>query len=706
MRRSKRGRIRLLILSIIAIIFLAIIIFLIGKGYGRIKEIISESGNLSSVTATPLPVTTEPVAQITPIATATPKITATATPTMRVTATGTPTAHVTATPFVTATPEMSPTPTPEFKAPFIDAEKIQYEILKYVLYTSQGVKCKATDGSEYVLGFDGFKIALIDKAEVDKCRPIELADVKCGDVAYTEKALGVCVGFDEGHPIFAYCCDNNISKQMYGEDFGMFVGYALCDSAELYCGCYPLPAIDFYDCAYGEGNNDFYLGLKNKYFLEYDHEHFNAMNGFAVAMQTGDVERFSELFYEDELDTYSLKWGKGYPQSFFSGFLSKVGASELSRYSFYPTGRVEHEDERGKFYDYICEISSLDAASFSEVSGNCNITVCELNDGTLKIMPHTWMVSIREKMRDFGLEIDNDGGAVDEQGEQGEQGKQGEQGEQSSVNQDKQYGVVVTDESGNRSVDITSEVTIELGEDKGDVALGFDVGSVMDMYEKTNFIVNRDLGAIYRGTFMKDEDGNVDRLEEGVWVSVFDQSEVGFVTPIITDLYYEYDEELQAYICYRDRVKEEYYDEFKTGFLYDNLFMIIDGVRYEGIFVDGEEPGKKKSILWVFRHLPINYEVRNINGVLYIVSDNLEEYSPGRTVEFNGVKGICYRLIPPGAKRGQNYLFEISRLHVNPNDCSDYTFEYEYYCSNVDAEEVDEMTTSSSEQYIWKRYSK
>ncbi len=695
MKRSKRGKIRLAVLYLILGIALCGIVYF---GYREVKRIADMFGD-GKDRAT---ITQSIVTKITPTPASADKPSSSPSPTSTITPTPTPTMGISleVTPGGSKVETPTPTPTPSYKEPFIEADNIQYQMLRYALYTSPGGTCDtAHNGKIYYLGYEALKKVLITENEANRCRPIELSEVSCGDIAYTGKALGVCVGFDDGHPIFAYCADTNMCTQR-GNNMGLFLGYALCDSRELYCGSYPLPAVNFYDCAYGEGKNDFYIECRDKYFLEHNFDQFTALNDVARAMCTNDVKLFEDTIFMRELYAENLVWGKGYPTEFFKNFLKLAEAENYKDYSLYPQGVVPHEGDYGKFYDYRCAIVSLDPNTFIRRSGSYNMTVYVSNEGWIKVMPHSWMVSIRSMMREFGLEVGDRNVETDTSGETGDNASE----TKPKVIADGDIGVVVTDDNGVQSVAVTDAATIILG-DENEYVLGNDTDAVMDMYEKNGFIINRALGAYYEGTFTKNANGDVDNLEKGVWISIASGEPVGFVDPMVHDMYYKYYSNMDAYLCYRDRVRDEYLEEYPSGYLLDAAFVIDDGIRRDCEYIvkawdyETGELVAENLLRWECYQVGVGYEVVDINGVLYVVSEDLEKYAPGRTVSFNGINGICYRLIPEGAKRGRNYVHEsFNRLP----DEEGYTFmEYhEYLQSRIDF--MDEYTYSTPDQYIWR----
>ncbi len=666
MERSRKGKIRLAILYIIVgCILIGITAFAINK----IKKAINSGANQGEevVSNTPIP-----------------------SPTSYLIPTNTPVAVVSPTPIAvnTLTPTVGP-----YKEPFIEADKIQYQILRYALYTSEGVSVDtASDGKVYKVGFSDLKKVLIDEGEADKCRPIPLSEVSCGDIAYTGNALGVCVGFDGGHPIFAYCSPNgsvNMVNQQEGDIMGMFLGYVLCDCDELYCGCYPLPAADFYDCAYGEWNNDFFIkDVVEKYDLKrYCDLRFDALNDMARAMNTDNVELFLARMFTEELLT-SLTWENGYPVKFFHTFLEWVKAEPYSRWTLYPTAIGTHEhDTWGMCYDYSCEIVSLDPDTFCKSSGLWNFTVIVPEDGPISIMPHGYTDRLFYLQRMFGLRyyvnLDDDDAIGD--------------GNETPQKQS-EIGTITKDENGTQSIAIDETTTIYLGDDTNKYVVANDMDSVYEMYEKSGYIVNRELGAFYEGTFLA-KDKVVTRLEKGVWKSLKDGTVVGFVDDRLTEFWYQEELNGDYMFCHWGYAKPEYINEdnYPTGFLNNAAFYldVKNGYKYEAMW-----DRDLKETLYALQ-AEVTYEIVEIFGEKYLRSDNLEKFAPGRTVSFNGIDGLCYKLIPEGEQKSMIYCSEVYNNEWDAD--GNGVLEYVNFCV-IDCYSLNEYAERPQERPIWKTF--
>ncbi len=413
---------------------------------------------------------------------------------------------------------------------------------------------------------------------------------------------------------------------------------------------------------------------------EYDNKPFNKLNDMARSMNTDDEELFLATLFTKELGD-SLKWEEGYPVKFFHKFLSEVGADQYKRYSFYPVGVNTYEERDGTYYDYRCEIVSLDPETFCQSSGSWRFTIVMSEDGSLSIMPHSRTESFMQLQRLFGLyyyvALDDD----------------------SSEDEKLPVGKVTTDADGNQVLAVDSTTTITLGDESNRYAVANDMDSVFSLYENSGYIVNRELGAYYEGLFRIDDDGKVTRLERGVWRSLLDGEEVGFIDERVTEYWYRDAPEYNAIFCYWGKATDEAtatQSSCSTGYLLNDAFYIIEGEKAD-CFYDYE---RNKNV-FLFEQVGIRYELKEIAGELYIVSDDLESVAPGRTASFGDVTGICYKLVPEGSPKSMYYCDE--SYYTDYSDNGELVLHYEDF-HVMDGYIYNEYAVNPQDKKVWKDY--
>jgi hypothetical protein len=255
-------------------------------------------------------------------------------------------------------------------------------------------------------------------------------------------------------------------------------------------------------------------------------------------------------------------------------------------------------------------------------------------------------------------------------------------------------GSIVTNDDGLQELVVNDEVTIELGDNTKIFVSSADMDSVFDLYENAGRIINREKRAYYDGVFAKNKDGEVDHLVNGVWRDINDNNIVGFENELVPELWYTYDEGNGAYFCYFARALPEYLNQNPTGYILDIAFMIQDGERYELL---ADDVGQT---YWGMIQYGVRYEVRELFGELYVVSDNLEDYAKGRTVRVGDIDGICYKIVPEGKEKNMCFLFEQFELELKENN--DIEFVYELYVP-LDGYLFSGQYENEQKKRIWKK---
>lgn len=127
-----------------------------------------------------------------------------------------------------------------------DAVMLQKEILSLVGSDEHVYGSIYRQGS---ITKDGFVPAFYEELG----REISLADVGVGDVGIGPDYAGICVGFEQGIPVFAYAAEKSLYSLSYS---GVCIGNVFSEVDETYCGMYPVVLTTFYDCCGTDGDND------------------------------------------------------------------------------------------------------------------------------------------------------------------------------------------------------------------------------------------------------------------------------------------------------------------------------------------------------------------------------------------------------------------------------------------------------------------
>jgi hypothetical protein len=314
-----------------------------------------------------------------------------------------------------------------------------------------------------------------------------------------------------------------------------------------------------------------------------------------------------------------------------------------------------------------------------DMSGEWWLTIVEKEDGSIHLMPHSRLETIREQANLFGLiakpEPDENGEVPTEE-----------------VSDSAGNGEIV-DDNGTMYLKVNDTTTITLGDGSKIYASSLDMDSVYDMYQGAGYIVDREKGAYFEGRYSVDDNGDVTHLISGVWKDLVTNETVGFEDERLTEYWYTYDPGSDSYECYFGRAKPEYVSNgtFPTGYLADKAFIIVDGKKADCMY------DTSGSVFWGLIQEEIDYEVKEIYGELYVISPNLEEYAKGRTVSIDGIDGICYKLIPEGEKKDMYLCMEYySQLPVNGT----YKLKYDRF-NVVDMYSLNKYSTDPQARTVW-----
>ena len=124
----------------------------------------------------------------------------------------------------------------------LSALEIQQSVFLYVDSSLSDWITEEEDFAEEVVGLS-----------YKECPTISSMEVSVGDVASYGNGTGVCVGFNNGLPVYAYY--SSLQMLEGHENGGVYLGYSLEDSDSLLYGMFPVPFETYYDVTNGSGDN-------------------------------------------------------------------------------------------------------------------------------------------------------------------------------------------------------------------------------------------------------------------------------------------------------------------------------------------------------------------------------------------------------------------------------------------------------------------
>ena len=192
------------------------------------------------------------------------------------------------------------------------------------------------------------------------CPRISSKEVSVGDVASYGNGTGVCVGFNDGMPVYAYYSPLQMLESR--ESGGVYLGYSLEDCDSLLYGMLPVPFETYYDVMNGNGNNaafyDKLYGVSRGKMEEMEvlfryGRMASRKEGKALAEDVPEEYLLSELRMKLSCNEYAA-------------FVDTFGEKRLAcagEYTFYPKKKKEEEE----YTIYSISAVSLDAGSVFDV---------------------------------------------------------------------------------------------------------------------------------------------------------------------------------------------------------------------------------------------------------------------------------------------------------------------------------------------------
>lgn len=195
-----------------------------------------------------------------------------------------------------------------------EAAALQSEILTLVGNSQYGYAATYRSGTLTKEGFSAvFYEELGDEIPAEK--------VSVGDVGIGGGLTGICVGFIEGVPVFAYAAE----KALYQPDYsGVCIGYVRGLNDATLCGMYPVAFTEFYDCCKGIGS-DVEFNRKLAYLEENVSWYADALYDNGRAMSQKRTETLIDLMPEGTMHQCNVKILPDMFLQFLEGFAKQRG---------------------------------------------------------------------------------------------------------------------------------------------------------------------------------------------------------------------------------------------------------------------------------------------------------------------------------------------------------------------------------------------
>lgn len=194
----------------------------------------------------------------------------------------------------------------------------------------------------------------------EKCLKISSMEVSVGDVASYGNGTGVCVGFNDGLPVYAYYSSLQMLEG-HGSG-GVYLGYSLEDCDSLLYGMLPVPFDTYYDVVSG-GGNDMAFSEKMHDVSQGKLDELEVLFDYGRMASRGEGKSLADVVPEEYLlNELRMKLSHNEYVSFVDTFGEKNLACS-GEYTFYPKEKKEEEE----YTIYNISAVSLNAGSVFEV---------------------------------------------------------------------------------------------------------------------------------------------------------------------------------------------------------------------------------------------------------------------------------------------------------------------------------------------------
>lgn len=211
---------------------------------------------------------------------------------------------------------------------------------------------------------------------------ISVDEVTPGDIGVFGEHVCVCIGYDEqGLALFSYAVPYSTAVLTEG---GIYFGYSMEQKDALYCGMYPVPCEEYYNCADGE-----YASIS---LAEKSEKARNVLaSGYSEDVYTlgrmvssGNCDFVMNAFPEQVLKKYGLIYDESFLLLLLSKFNVRAGAEEAGAvYAFVQDGSTYRLSNKAFCMDV--KLICLDTGKFLSEHGGWTLEVTD--DYGLRLIP-------------------------------------------------------------------------------------------------------------------------------------------------------------------------------------------------------------------------------------------------------------------------------------------------------------------------------
>lgn len=254
----------------------------------------------------------------------------------------------------------------------VPTELPQYQAERTAAYTAAEIQKEllglSTDtipyGKEYREG-RLISNALIGLFYEEYGEQIDLSKVSVGDIATGNGYDGICVGFYEGIPVFAYIGAHSLNEK---EDSCVFLGFDRSVKDDVLFGRYPIEFSAYYDTCSGDGDKEAFSACM-EYLKEKESWYADTIYSYGKLLSENRPDEAAAYINEQELTNSNRKLIREEFDAFIRNFGKEHGCS--GSFNLY----VDHVYDFSGYYVFSVRTISMDAPDYFHTYGEAEVRI-------------------------------------------------------------------------------------------------------------------------------------------------------------------------------------------------------------------------------------------------------------------------------------------------------------------------------------------